>query len=65
MIGESNMKKYYPNGGQVRVTLMAGPSVTGDEAAIDVGVALQQRFEVDFTTFYWEPGPPGFSYADA
>ncbi len=57
IIGQANMEKYYANGGRVRVTLGGGPSITGDEAEADVGFAFQQRFEIDFTVFYVQPGP--------
>lgn len=60
-IGQTLSQKYYAAGGTVRVTLNAAPSVTGDESALDVGFAFQQGFDVYFTVFYIEPGPPTYS----
>jgi hypothetical protein len=61
-ISQTLAQKYYANGGDVLVTMNAAPSVTGDEAALDAGLAVQQDFDLYFTVFYIEPGPPTFRF---
>lgn len=61
VLGQDNLAKYYPNGGLVRVTLSAGGSLSDGAVPADAGVALFQQFEVDFTIFYVEPGPDGYT----
>lgn len=60
-IPQSIVEKYYPEGGALRTIMAAGPSITGDEAGADAGIALNQGFTFYVTVFYIEPGPPGFS----
>lgn len=60
-VSESVVKKFYGNGGELRTTVEAGPSVTGDEAAADVGLAFQQDYEIHLTVFYHDIGPPTFT----
>jgi len=61
-IGEANIQKYFANGAPVRVTLSSGPSVRHDPVPMGAGLALEQPYEVDFTTFFGEPGPSDFRY---
>lgn len=63
VISQSLLRKNMPDGGTIRVLVEAAPSITGDEAALDAGLAFQQDFTIYFTTFYIEPGPPSFSAA--
>lgn len=60
-VNQVNMDKFYTNGGQLRVTMYAGPSIAGDESPADVGAAIMQGFEIDLTTFFVEPGPSNYS----
>jgi hypothetical protein len=60
-IPQAVVEKFYPSGGTLRTILQAGASVTGDEAGIDFGVALQQGFDVYVTVFYIEPGPTTYT----
>lgn len=61
VISQSLLRKNMPDGGKIRILVEAAPSITGDEAALDAGLAFQQDFTIYFTTFYIEPGPPSFS----
>jgi hypothetical protein len=60
-VSENVVRKFYAQGGEVRTLVQAGPSVTGDEAAADVGLSFQQDYEIHFTVFYHAIGPPTFS----
>jgi hypothetical protein len=60
-IPQTIVEKYYPEGGALRTTMAAGASITGDEAGADAGAAIQQDFVLYVTTFYVEPGSPGFT----
>lgn len=61
VVSQSLLRQNMPEGGKLRVLMEAAPSITGDEAATDVGLALQQGFKVYFTVFYIEPGPTSYS----
>jgi hypothetical protein len=61
VVSQSLVTRNLPDGGRIRVLAESAPSVTGDESALDVGLALQQPFVLYFTVFYIEPGPPNFS----
>jgi hypothetical protein len=61
VISQSLMKKSYPDGGKVRITVNAAPGFLGDESAADWGLMLQQKIDCQFTVFYIEPGPPSFT----
>lgn len=59
-IDEPVMRKYYPEGGKLRVTFSAAPNLDNDY--LDVGLAFQQDYQLYASVFYIEPGPPGYSY---
>lgn len=60
-VSENVVRKFYPSGGELMTRVEAGPSVTGDEAAADVGLIFQQDYEIHLTVFYHEIGPPTFT----
>ncbi|HLE47939.1 MAG TPA: carboxypeptidase-like regulatory domain-containing protein, partial [Candidatus Thermoplasmatota archaeon] len=63
VVSQSLIKQNMRDGGKLRVLVEAAPSLTGDEAATDAGLAFQQPFTIYFTTFYIEPGPVNYSAA--
>lgn len=48
-------------GGPLHIEVRPAPSVTGDEAGIDAGAAIQQPFSVYVTVFYHQPAPVEFT----
>ncbi len=60
-VSENVVRKFYQTGGELMTTVEAGPSITGDEAAADVGLGFQQDYEIHLTVFYHEIGPPTFT----
>lgn len=61
VVSEAIIRKNFAQGGEIQTFVESGPSVTGDEAAADVGLAFQQDYTVHLTVFYHEIGPPTFS----
>lgn len=61
VVSQSLVQKYYPLGGQLRISMAAAASLFGDEAAADGGLALQQDFTLYVSIFYVEPGPNSYS----
>lgn len=61
VVSQSLIRQNMRDGGKLRVLMEAAPSLTGDEAATDAGLAFQQSFKIYFTVFYVEPGPTSFS----
>ncbi|HLE46769.1 MAG TPA: carboxypeptidase-like regulatory domain-containing protein [Candidatus Thermoplasmatota archaeon] len=59
-IEEQVMRKYYPEGGKIRVSFSAAPNLDNDY--LDVGLAFQQNYKLYASVFYIDPGPPGYSY---
>ncbi|HEX9816582.1 MAG TPA: carboxypeptidase-like regulatory domain-containing protein [Candidatus Thermoplasmatota archaeon] len=60
-VSENVIRKFYQGGGELVTRVEPGPSVTGDEAAADVGLTFQQDYEIHLTVFYHEIGPPTFT----
>lgn len=60
-VGSGVMGKYYTSGGELVVSVAPAPSLAGDEAATDAGLAFQQTFTLVATPFYHGPPPAGFA----
>lgn len=56
-------KRFYSDGGMVRVVVDPGRNTADDETGTGAGLAVQQDFEAFATVFYVEPPPPGYSIA--
>lgn len=61
VVSEAIVRKYFGAGGEIQTIVESGPSITGDEAAADVGLAFQQDYTIYLTAFYHEVGPPSFT----
>jgi hypothetical protein len=62
VLSEGNLRKYFPTGGNLRVSMTSGPSVRVDPVPMGAGLALQQPFDVHVTTFFGEAPSEGWSY---
>ena len=62
-VNQFQSKRFYSEGGVVRVTVDPGRNTADDETGTGAGFAVQQDFEAFATVFYVEPPPPGYSIA--
>lgn len=60
-VPQSVAEKYYPQGGIMRLTVMARSDATQNEAGIGSSVVVQQAFQAFASLFYIDPPPGGYT----
>ena len=64
-VTEEQGRRYYPQGGTVRVQVLAGTGADEQEQAAGIGFVAEQDFQVVASVFYVSPPDPTYSAADA